>query len=220
MLRQFFKTILFFLLLTSTSIAMAANDSFLSGWYLGATGGMSIYPSGELNDLNNVQGSDANATLYFKKGYAVGGILGYQFCNHVRLEGEVTYRKNNGDHFSFPGFPDGSLPGYISSVAYFLNGYYDIVNFCGLKPYIGGGLGGVSLRNRIPSLESSTNVFAYQLGTGIRYQNCHYFADLGYRYLGTRNPHYDFVEPNTQIDTVASLPYRTHNIMLSFGYQF
>lgn len=190
-------------------------------WYAGITGGLTMYPHAPLDDIRDFHPS-GNAQLYFKRGYAVGGVLGFKVLNHLRFEGEVTYRKHKGDRFTFGGIPmEGDLPGHIASVAYLINGYFDIVNYCGFTPYIGGGVGRVRLINHIETLESETNEFAYQLGGGLRYQFCNrVFADLGYRYFKSKTPTYSFKEPNTQADSQSTLPYRTQNIMLTLGYTF
>lgn len=94
--------------------------------------------------------------LNLRTGYAVGGALGYGFCNGFHLEGEISYRHNriksiqfNDETFSFgsssssssssssftssdgsSGSSSGRGHGHVSTIAYMANGYYEFDTSC------------------------------------------------------------------------------------------
>lgn len=92
----------------------------------------------------------------FKTGYDVGGLIGYELCDGIRLEGEFTYRHNclkslKFSHRRFSGDRRSNHKGNFRSMSYMANIIYDIPLSCqpcgwDFFPYVGAGIGYSSQR--------------------------------------------------------------------------
>ena len=193
------------LLLTFTSNVYAEEGN---GLYVGGIVGSSLQPDTSLSSP-----SLGSEVLEFYPGYTFGGFVGYDFGNHFRLEGELSYRENrirNGG---------GEDPQAIASAMMF-NGFYDVPLMKPLSLYLGGGFGVATAQLETVSLgqviDANESVFAYQLEAGI---NCNFRPNvnfsLGYRYFGASNP--EFVLPAGQRVQMAL---ENHEFIMKMRYLF
>ena len=129
-------------------------------------------------------------------GFFEGGV-GCQVASSLRIEitGGVHLKSSLTD--AFPG----SLDAEIGSQYVFVSSYWDITNYAGFTPYVGGGIG--ASKNEISGLAapagaaSSEYDFAYHVGVGVSYDITSSLKfDLAYRYI-------DLGEVISGIDTAA-----------------
>lgn len=130
-------------------------------------------------------------------GFFEGGV-GCQVASSLRIEitGGVHLKSSLTD--AFPG----SLDAEIGSQYVFVSSYWDITNYAGFTPYVGGGIG--ASKNEISGLVapagaagSSEYDFAYHVGVGVSYDITSSLKfDLAYRYI-------DLGEVISGIDTAA-----------------
>ncbi len=107
---------------------------------------------------------NANADL----GYAVGGVIGYDFVG-PRVELEGVFRRNTG-RLSLPFVGFGNLGGSYAQeqIAAMVNVYYDFMAGSTLVPYIGVGAGVSFINSYLGAGSSASTQFAYQgiIGVG------------------------------------------------------
>lgn len=123
----------------------------------------------------------------FNRGWALGGSVGRYVQPQTRLELEFTYRHNAGNQ-------DAAVQGNLNSYSLLTNLVYELSNlqFWGINPYIGGGIG-ISLINgsftdNMLEYRVDDPVFAYQGLAGVQRKigrNASMFGE--YRYFGTAN---------------------------------
>jgi len=130
-------------------------------------------------------------------GFFEGGV-GCQVASSLRIEitGGVHLKSSLTD--AFPG----SLDAEIGSQYVFVSSYWDITNYAGFTPYVGGGIG--ASKNEISGLAAPAGAtsgddydFAYHVGVGVSYDITSSLKfDLAYRYI-------DLGEVISGIDTAA-----------------
>ena len=155
----------------SISFAQAAE-----GPYVSLQGGGSF-----LSDADNV-GGGISIESSFETGYNVSGAAGYSFKNGIRLEGEISYRRNSLDKLTITAdggvgvaLGVGSLNGIsadadgnVSALSFMANAFYDFRLANSVKPYVGGGIGVARLSINdaavlgITLVDDDDIVFAYQ----------------------------------------------------------
>ena len=163
-------------------------------------------------------------------GFAFGQILG----KNLRSEIEFSYRTNNLDSLTLvegggaPQFFGGD--GTIEAFSGMFNLYWDFVDLPTrrLKPYLGAGIGGVSvdadfdidLQNSLPDGNDSS--LAYQWIAGLNYQttlNSEVFVE--YRYFDADSLHFGTtVPPTSGIDRDGELDYQTGSILFGMRMKF
>jgi opacity protein-like surface antigen len=146
---------------------------------------------------------------------------GYRFNPNVRVEGELSYRKND-----YSENVDGvSANGDVKGTNLMANAWYDFANSTAFTPYIGGGLGMMRGSAKIgfagspTTIDDSDTVFAWQLGAGLAYnvtQNIAVTAD--YRYIETNN--FNFDVKNGLVSTFDAGDYRAHEVRAGLRYSF
>lgn len=151
----------------------------------------------------------------FDAGWGVGAAIGFT-SGPGRLEGEISYQKNDFDNVSSGGIGLNST-GDITSTSFLVNGYYDFPTNSALVPYITAGIGFARLEiNDLAILgspvgNSDDDVLAYQVGFGVGYSiNKQVTLDLKYRFFATADPNFDGTDAE----------YRSHNILLGIRYNF
>jgi len=183
------------------------------GPYLSANVGLAMLSDSDVTD----PAIPVAIELSYDTGWKLGAALGYRLSN-FRVEGEVSYQKNDIDETKVMGMSFDST-GDVSGVALLVNGYYDFTNSTAFTPYISAGLGYAKVEvndyNIVGSNISDSNeddsVFAYQFGAGVGYSvNENVTIDLKYRYFSTSDPKFDTLEVE-----VAS-----HDIILGLRYNF
>lgn len=139
--------------------------------------------------------------MEYDTGLALGAALGYNFGN-TRLEGEISYQKNDFEKASLFGV-DVDLTGDVTSLSLLMNGYYDFVNNSAVTPYLSAGLGFAEVEvndlnvpgSGLPNSNDDDTVFAYQVGVGVGYAvNEKVTIDVKYRYFATSDPEFDTTE--------------------------
>jgi opacity protein-like surface antigen len=184
-----------------------------------------LYGSGNLglampNNSDVTDSTSPGVSIKFKSdtGLALGAAVGYDFGNNIRVEGEISYQKNDLNKASFAGV-DAALTGDTSNLGLLLNGYYDFANTSRFTPFISAGLGFDKVKlndfyipgSGEPSYSDDDTVFAYQVGVGIGYAvNKKVSIDVKYRYLGTSDPKFD----------TATVEYSSHNFYVGIRFPF
>lgn len=178
--------------LFSTSVYSA------EGLYVSGNLGFAVASDSDLTD-SNVPGVTVNTE--FDTGLVFGAALGYDF-NRFRVEGEISYQKNDVDKIGAQGVlfdPSGDT----TALSFLVNGYYDFINRSAFTPYISAGLGFAQIEfNNLDisgvgfsGSSDDDTVFAYQVGIGIGYSLSEKVTiDVKYRYFGTDDSEYDTTE--------------------------
>ena len=196
-----------------------------SGFYVGVKGGIDFGPDMEVNGIfEDMEGTvtSRKVSLDTDMGPAVMGSVGYALGNGVRLEGEISWRRNTLDKFSVGGISI-DTEGDIQNLAFMLNGAYDFHFDSPITPFVMGGLGVAIVESEItkiaefstPNLEADDTVFAYQVGAGLSYQVTPKVAfDVSYRFFGTQEP--DFFDDASEGE-VTNIH---HNVLVGLSYSF
>lgn len=127
-------------MLVLSTPAFAIEEPVCSGVYIGGFGGAGSFSDFRFEDLSNNETGRHNPLAKVKPGYIFGGLLGYKFESHYRLEFEVAYRSNDLDKVKFrehyrPG------EGHFSEISYMANALVDIIVDCEWTPFFGVGAG-------------------------------------------------------------------------------
>jgi len=218
------------------------------GWYVSANAGVSFLQdsatSNKSTELLNLGFGLAEHVLEsdykhaFDKGLGLFGALGYSWGN-VRLEGELSYRKNNLGHVSgvaskidgisltVLGIPEAELPdpvGDIRQIGFMANGYYDFDMGSNWVPFVMAGVGAAkvtldgeldatSIDGPVINYNASDTVFAYQAGVGLGYKiSSATTLNLSYRFIGTDN--LSFTDAGREVRAEN----QSHNMMVGITY--
>lgn len=179
------------------AVSVFAAPAFAAGPYVGGEAGPVF-----LSDSSNpIGGRDVE----FDTGYGLGAFGGYDFGTW-RLEGELSYRKNDLKDFD----------GDISSSGLIGNAYYDFRMVSpSIVPYLGGGLGFADVSLEAPGVDDDDVVFAYQLAAGVGFvMNKQVTIDLGYKYFATSDPEFATNAGKREAE------YKSHNLFLGARYNF
>jgi opacity protein-like surface antigen len=189
------------LLITSVCVLVfffSAPGYSAEGLYVSGNIGFAMASDSDLTD-STVPGVTVNTE--FDTGLALGAALGYNF-NRFRVEGEISYQKNDIDKIGSPGVildPTGDAV----ALSFLVNGYYDFINSSAFTPYISAGLGFAQVEfNNLDisglgfsSSSDKDTVFAYQIGIGVGYAVTEKVTiDVKYRYFDTEDSEYDTTE--------------------------
>jgi opacity protein-like surface antigen len=167
-----------------------------------------LYMSGNIgfamasdSDLTDSTVPDITVNIEFDTGLLFGAALGYDF-NRFRVEGEISYQKNDIDKIGALGvFFEAT--GDATALSFLINGYYDFVNSSAFTPYISAGLGYAQIKfnnlnisgSGFPDSSDDDSVLAYQIGVGVGYAVTEKVTiDVKYRNFGTENSEYDTTE--------------------------
>jgi opacity protein-like surface antigen len=165
----------------------------------------------------------------------VGGYGGYRFSNGIRIEGEVTYRRNELDKLKIDNDAGvgvalgvGSLNGLtadadgdVSSVSFMANAWFEPQVGKGLLPYVGGGIGGTHVSADasvlgVTIVDDSDTVLSGQVGAGLGYAvTPNIVVGADYRFLMSADPSFED-EAGGSFDS----EYMTHNIMVGVRGHF
>lgn len=154
----------FYLTLLLASLTAPTLVTAGEGYYAGLLGGVNLLQKDHHHGHN----------IDYKTGYAVGGVVGYAFCDDIRVEAEVTYRRNNVKEVSFG--DEHVKGGHRRSISAMANALYDVELGYPVTPYIGVGVGADWDRLATNATESHRNSrkvrFAAQAIAGVTYPVC------------------------------------------------
>jgi len=161
------------------------------GFYIGAEGG-----GNWLLNSNNY-----NMDI----GYAVGGMIGYDFVG-PRIELEGVFRSNNGRGTANFGNVFSNTSGRIEQLSVMANLLYDFLPGATITPYIGAGAGIAFADATINGCSLCSTQFAYQAIAGLGWNVDKSFRiNLDGRYYGTTSPG---AYQNNNITAMLSLTYK------------
>jgi OOP family OmpA-OmpF porin len=144
------------------------------GFYVGAEGG-----GNWLLNSNNY-----NMDI----GYAVGGVMGYDFVG-PRLELEGVFRSNNGRGTANFGNVFSNVSGRIEQLSVMANLLYDFMPGATITPYVGAGAGIAFADQSINGCSLCSTQFAYQGIVGLGWNvDRNFRINLDGRYYGTTSP--------------------------------
>ena len=216
-------------LILAVGVGMAFARSSEAQWYVSGNTGVAWLSDSDVTDT--FAGGSATGEIEFDTGYGLSGALGYSWGG-FRLEGEISYRKNDLDQIQVDTFTVAglvltslgtfNLEGDTDAWGFMANGWYDIDTGTPWVPFLGAGLGVAKIGIDIESLggvaisyDESDTVFAYQVGAGLGYRiTPTTTVSLAYRFFGTSDPEFD--DGIDKIDT----EYHSHNIMVGFVAMF
>ncbi len=186
------------------------------GWYAGGSGGVSFGADADFStrDIGTVvRDSRIGPAFLGNAGYAVG--------DGVRLEGEISWRRNlleaDGLFLDLPEDGNSLFEADVQNLALMVNGAYDFQVDWPVTPFVMGGVG-VSLVTSTFDVDGSetdeeATELAYQVGTGLTYHVTESVAfDAQYRFFGT---------PSAKFDTLGVTVNNTHhNVLFGLKYSF
>ncbi len=198
------------------------------GWYASLGAGVNLYPD---SDVDSASFGAVRVEHSLDTGPVVSGALGKQLSSGVRIEGELSYRKNDYDDItvSVPATIFGTaltattaLTGDTTTLGFMANVAYDFNKGEKLRPFVMAGLGGARISiNDATALsallaDDSDTVFALQAGAGINYQVTEKMsAGISYRLFGTTDPGLTAVDgTNFEVDTL------NHSVLAGLTYRF
>ncbi|HTQ15019.1 MAG TPA: outer membrane beta-barrel protein [Rhizomicrobium sp.] len=141
-------------LLALCSVPALADD----GLYVSADGGGSFF----LPNLH-LKNAPGTARENFGAGYAMGGALGYDNGDGVRIEVDSNYTLNGLDRIDSV-----AAPGHIDSKSLMLNSQFDLAPHAVVTPYMGAGAGYENVGIDVPGLSGHDWKPAYQAEAGLR----------------------------------------------------
>ena len=161
------------------------------GFYIGAEGG-----GNWLMNSNNY-----NMDI----GYAVGGVMGYDFVG-PRVELEGVFRSNNGRGTANFGNIFSNVNGRIEQLSVMANALYDFAPGATITPYVGAGAGIAFVDPTINGCSLCSTQFAYQAILGLGWNvDQNFRVNLDGRYYGTTSPG---AYQNNNISLMLGLTYK------------
>lgn len=147
------------LLIGASMVAYTPTVALADGWYANLSGGVNFNQDADV-DIPVIAPIGVETSQ--EHGPVVLGALGKKFSSGLRVEGEISYRKNdfNDITISVPATVVGvalsattGLSGDISTLGFMVNLAYDFKKGSKFRPYVIGGLGGarVTVNDVIPT---------------------------------------------------------------------
>ncbi len=177
-----------------------------NGWYLGLGGGANW-----VNDTKVGNAPGGPASVEHDMGWAGLGKVGYGFGD-VRLEGELSYRQNDGKGANNIDLTSWST---LANVLYDFNGMGKFVPYVG----VGVGLSAVNAEGRVSTVnfDDSAVVPAMQGIIGANYAlTDNWLVGADYRYLTGARPKFE----GSTAGTDAKGSNQNHTVMIGFTYRF
>jgi opacity protein-like surface antigen len=178
-----------------------------------------IFGSGSwtnVEDADTQQGT-SSGSLEHESGWGFAGGIGYIIGPKLRSEIEIGYRANDVERLTAAAFSvaPGTASGDVTVFSGMVSGYYDIVTWGPITPYLGAGVGfgniDVDFTVGGQNSQHSDTAFAYQGMAGVRYAlTSAVDLKVGYRYFALLNPTFGPTESE----------YASHNIELGVAFKF
>lgn len=157
-----------------------------------------MYVAGYMG-LNTMSAQDfshptSNGSVDFKNGTSFAGALGLRLTPNIRVEGEISYARNDITSMTLSTGASGSVGKNLKTWLYMAHAYYDFnVNWRNLTPFVSAGIGmamqdgGISgAPGGLLDAADTSYELAYSVGGGLKYQMKPGLALTGgYRYVGT-----------------------------------
>jgi len=206
---------------TATFITLATLLAFTTSakaneWYLGGSLGYN-QTSSQTSEAGNLL-----VEAEFDTGIATTSTIGVKLDNSYRIEGEFSWRRNDGKTLAFNGVDRSIAAKGAQSYGLALNGYYDFKNQSSLTPYIGAGLGLDFVENEFlygaVNFEDNDIVIAWQAMAGVSTpltEKIEGFIDA--RYHSALNPKFTRTSP---AGTGVELDSEYNNVTISVGYRY
>jgi outer membrane protein OmpA-like peptidoglycan-associated protein len=196
--------------LMALPVVAQAQSQPTPGFYIGAEGGVNWM----FNTTANVPGFGGLVNIYPATGWAVGGMIGYDFVG-PRIEVEGLYRNNQATLQAAPiGFQNFTAGAVQEQVSIMGNLLYDFRFGSPIVPYIGAGAGVAFVNTSALGATISNTVFAYQGIIGVGYQiDPSWRVNIDGRYFGTTNI-------NVNNPFIGGITYNNNNITLMASLQF
>ncbi len=196
--------------LMALPVVAQAQSQPTPGLYIGAEGGVNWM----FNTTANVPGFGGLVNIYPATGWAVGGMIGYDFVG-PRIEVEGLYRNNQATLQAAPiGFQNFTAGAVQEQVSIMGNLLYDFRFGSPIVPYIGAGAGVAFVNTSALGASISNTVFAYQGIIGVGYQiDPSWRVNIDGRYFGTTNI-------NVNNPFIGGITYNNNNITLMASLQF
>jgi len=206
---------------TLTAIALAATFALPSAaqaknWYLGGSIGYN-----QTSDQTS-EGQGRLVETEFDAGIATSSVIGYNYGNNIRVEGEFAWRRNDGDSLAFQGIERPFTAKGAESYSFLANAFYDIPTDSSITPYVGVGAGVGFLENEFlygpVDFEDKDTTFVYQgiVGASLpvtekitAFVDARYFAATGVDFVRT-----------SPADNGVSLDSEYDNFTVSVGYRW
>jgi len=202
--------------LITTLLASTASQAQDSQWYLGGSIGYN-----QTSDQTST-GPDRLVETEFDAGITTTSIVGYNFSDSVRFEGEFAWRRNDGSALSFNGVDRGFTAKGAESYNLVANVFYDFENESSITPYIGAGAGIGFLENSFRygrvDFEDNDTAFVYQgiIGASLPVtERIVGFVDA--RLLGASGVEFERISP---ADNGVLLDSEYENFSISVGYRW
>ena len=210
-------------------LAFTTSSYAADSWYVSGGAGLSMLADSEITDTEGAE--QRRGKISHENGFAMTGAIGKTFGD-FRLEGELSYRKNDLDTLTFTSATidgqtravsqSGKLTGDLASLAFMGNAYYDLNNNSAWTPFVIAGVGMAhhtlnidSLSGEAQNYDESDTVFAYQIGAGVGYSVTEKDkVTLQYRLLGSADATFDNGTDKIEGD------YMNHSIMVGFTHSF
>lgn len=158
-----------------------AQDAETDGWYLAASGSVSLLDDAHLRIITGipVPGAAVETVQAMNTGYGIQAAVGRKFGS-FRLEAEAGYTANQSGHYTAIIPPTGRIPsdGKQSALRLMANGYVDF-GHGRVQPYVGAGAGWTRVSFRVTAprapfpteaprqlIDTHDNRFAWQLMGG------------------------------------------------------
>jgi OOP family OmpA-OmpF porin len=200
----------------AAAIVLSVMPARAQTLYFGGEGGWTQLQNQRISPAGLPSGTER-----FNSGFAVGARTGYEE-GPWRFEFEYAYRHNEASSLTIGGTSIGGLSGSRQTHAFLTNLIYEFNLGWPVKPHIGGGIGGVYMKDKAsaPGLGTFFNDNGWELGyqaiAGLRYDLTPNLAvDLDYRYFATTD--FSFRTRGTGITYKTG--YNTQNVMASIVYR-
>lgn len=207
----------------TTLAAIALSATFIlpataqaNDWYLGGSIGYN-----QTFDQDS-EGEGLLVETEFDAGITTSSIIGYDYGNNVRFEGEFSWRRNDGDSLAFQGIDREFTAKGAQSYSFLVNAFYDIETDSSITPYVGIGAGVGFLENEFlygaVDFEDKDTAFVYQGIVGASmpltekitgFVDARYFTATGVDFVRT-----------SPMDNGVSLESEYDNFSVSVGYRW
>jgi opacity protein-like surface antigen len=174
-------------------------------------------------------------TIDFEDGYVAGGAIGrcVPGWNWLRVEGELSYRKNKVDSVTVSNEGTASRPGSVAALALMANVWADYNLTPNVTVHAGGGIGAARVKLNAdvcgPScaaavsaqINDANTVFAFQLGAGGAFHlSPNWAVTIDYRYFQTASSTFHGTLTVGPTPFTYRDDYRAHSVMVGVRGRF